>query len=197
MVPRLAAVATNRTIIIDTARKQHKNVNYLADSLRIGGPISLIRSFILSSLNYWLVKSEPDAYGWHHFIEQGRAVWDGVRNYQARNNLKAMKAGDQVLFYHSVTKPGVVGLATVVTEAYPDPTALHEPEGTTTKPTDWVVVELEPVMALEKPVSLTRIKAEPLLANLSLIRQSRLSVMPVRADEFEMILTMGQEKNEE
>ncbi len=113
-----------------------------------------------------------------------------------------MQLGDQVLFYHSNTKPGrsavaVVGLATVVTEAYPDPTALNEPEGTATKPTDWVVVELEPVMALEKPVSLAQIKAEPLLANLSLIRQSRLSVMPVRADEFELILKMGQENNDE
>ena len=154
---------------------------------------------LVHSLNYWLVKSEPDVYGWHHFIGQGRAVWDGVRNYQARNNLRTMKLGDQVLFYHSNAKPGrsavaVVGLATVVAEAYPDPTALNEPTGTTAKPTDWVVVELEPVMALDKPVSLARIKAEPLLANLSLIRQSRLSVMPVRADEFELILKMGQEE---
>ncbi len=156
----------------------------------------LFRPFTLSlfhSLNYWLVKSEPDAYGWHHFIEQGRAVWDGVRNYQARNNLKTMKLGDQVLFYHSVTKPAVVGLATVVTEGYPDPTAASEPASKGAKPSGWVVVELEPVMALDKPVSLARIKAEPLLANLSLIRQSRLSVMPVRADEFELILKMGQE----
>ena len=169
---------------------------------------SLFRSFahfthsLFHSLNYWLVKSEPDAYGWHHFTEQGRAVWDGVRNYQARNNLRTMKLGDQVLFYHSNAKPGrsavaVVGLATVVAEAYPDPTALIEPTGAITKPTDWVVVELEPVMALERPVSLARIKAEPLLANLSLIRQSRLSVMPVRADEFELILKMGQERNDE
>lgn len=146
-------------------------------------------------MNYWLVKSEPDAYGWHHFIEQGRAVWDGVRNYQARNNLKAMQLGDQVLFYHSVTKPAVVGLATVVTEAYPDPTTQNAPVGKSSKPTEWVVVELEPVMVLETPVSLAQIKAEPLLANISLIRQSRLSVMPVRADEFELILKMGQEGN--
>ncbi|MVM37155.1 EVE domain-containing protein [Spirosoma sp. HMF3257] len=123
-------------------------------------------------MNYWLVKSEPDVYGWHHFNEQGRAVWDGVRNYQARNNLKAMRLGDQVLFYHSVTNIGVVGLAKVVRESYPDPTSPEDLR--------WVVIELEPVMALDKPVSLARIKAEPLLANLSLIRQSRLSVMPVR-----------------
>lgn len=135
-------------------------------------------------MNYWLVKSEPDLYGWHHFIEQGRAVWDGVRNYQARNNLKAMKLGDQVLFYHSVKYIGVVGLAKVVKEAYPDPTSPDDVR--------WVVIELEPVMPLGTPVSLAQIKAEPLLANLSLIKQSRLSVMPVRADEFELILKMGQ-----
>ncbi|MVM29988.1 EVE domain-containing protein [Spirosoma sp. HMF4905] len=135
-------------------------------------------------MNYWLVKSEPDVYGWHHFIEQGRAVWDGVRNYQARNNLKAMQLDDHVLFYHSVTNIGVVGLAKVAREAYPDPTVPDDLR--------WVVVELEPVMPLEKIVSLAQIKAEPLLANLSLIRQSRLSVMPVRPDEFELILKMGQ-----
>lgn len=144
-------------------------------------------------MNYWLVKSEPDVYGWFHFTGQGRAVWDGVRNYQARNNLTAMRLGDPVLFYHSVTNPGVVGLATVVREAYPDPTMFNE-SGATTK---WVVVELEPVMALETPVSLRRIKAEPLLANMGLIKQSRLSVMPVRPDEFELILRMGTASNDE
>ncbi|WP_460905343.1 EVE domain-containing protein [Spirosoma areae] len=145
-------------------------------------------------MNYWLVKSEPDTYGWPHFVEQGRAVWDGVRNYQARNNLNTMKIGDQVLFYHSVTNPGVVGLATVVREAHQDPTVADDPAQAKFA---WVAVELEPVMMLEKPVSLARIKAEPLLANISLVRQSRLSVMPVRPDEFELILKMGQEKNDE
>ena len=144
-------------------------------------------------MNYWLVKSEPDTYGWHHFTEQARAIWDGVRNYQARNNLKAMRLNDQVLFYHSITNPGVVGLAKVVRESYPDPTVANDP--TQTK-FGWVVVELEPLMALEKPVSLAQIKAEPLLANLSLIRQSRLSVMPVRPDEFELLLKMGQKEND-
>ena len=138
-------------------------------------------------MNYWLVKSEPDKYGWHHFTEQGRAVWDGVRNYQARNNLNAMRVGDQVLFYHSVTNPGVVGLATVVKEAYPDLTAPAETQPTT----PWVVVELEPMLMFAKAVSLAQIKAEPLLANMSLIRQSRLSVMPIRPDEFELLLKMG------
>ena len=135
-------------------------------------------------MNFWLVKSEPDTYGWHEFIRQGRAVWDGVRNYQARNNLRAMRLGDQVLFYHSVTNPGVVGLATVVREAYPDPTVADLPNR-------WVVVELEPVLPLGKPVSLAAIKAEPMLANIALIKQSRLSVMPIRPDEFELILKMG------
>lgn len=144
-------------------------------------------------MNHWLIKSEPDTYGWHHFIQQGRAVWDGVRNYQARNNLNAMRLGDQVLFYQSVTNPArsagaVVGLATVVREAYPDPTVSNESGAT---PGRWVVVELEPVMLLERPVLLRQIKAAPLLANIGLIKQSRLSVMPIRPDEFELILQMG------
>ena len=135
-------------------------------------------------MNYWLVKSEPDHYGWHHFTEQGRATWDGVRNYQARNNLKAMQLGDQVLFYHSITNPGVIGLAKVVREAYPDPTSPDDLR--------WVVVDLEPLMALDQPVPLALLKSEPLLANIGLIKQSRLSVMPIRPDEFELILKMGQ-----
>lgn len=134
-------------------------------------------------MNYWLVKSEPDKYGWSHFTAQGRAVWDGVRNYQARNNLMAMQVGDQVLFYHSVTNPGVVGIAKVVREAYPDPTAPDDPR--------WRVVELEPLMPLNNPVTLAQIKAEPLLANMGLIKQSRLSVMPIRPDEFELIVKLG------
>jgi len=142
------------------------------------------------ALNYWLVKSEPDAYGWHHFIAQGRAIWDGVRNYQARNNLKAMRVGDPVLFYHSVTKPAVVGLATVVREAYPDPTVADDPAQTKF---GWVVVELEPVLPFTSPVSLAQIRQEPLLANIALIRQSRLSVMPIRFDEYELILALGQQ----
>ncbi|GAA4450828.1 EVE domain-containing protein [Nibrella saemangeumensis] len=136
-------------------------------------------------MNYWLVKSEPDTYSWDRFVREGKAVWDGVRNYQARNNLKAMQTGDQVLFYHSVTKQAVVGLAIVVREAYPDPTVPDDPR--------WVVVELEPVMALDKPVTLAQLKAEPLLGHMALLRQSRLSVMPVRPDEFELILAMAQQ----
>ncbi len=115
-------------------------------------------------------------------------MWDGVRNYQARNNMRVMQPGDQVLFYHSVTKPGVVGLARVVREAYPDPTVADDPAQ---MKFGWVVVDLEPVMALSKPVTLSQIKAEPLLANMGLIKQSRLSVMPVRPNEFELILKLG------
>ncbi|SOD82165.1 EVE domain-containing protein [Spirosoma fluviale] len=139
-------------------------------------------------MNYWLVKSEPDTYGWHHFIAQGRATWDGVRNYQARNNLKSMTIGDQVLFYHSVTNPAVVGLATVVREYFQDPTVPDDAR--------WVAVELEPVMSFEKTVTLAQIKAEPMLSTISLIKQSRLSVMPVRTDEFELILKLGQTTSE-
>lgn len=154
-------------------------------------------------MNYWLVKTEPDKYGWHHFTEQGRAVWDGVRNYQARNNLNAMRLGDSVLFYHSVTNPGrsesrtshsgvpagaVVGLARVVREAYSDPTA---PAESNAAPARWVAVQLEPVLAFERPVSRAQIRTEPLLANIALLRQSRLSVMPIRPDEFELILKLG------
>lgn len=134
-------------------------------------------------MQYWLVKSEPQTYGWPEFTEQGRAIWDGVRNYQARNNLMGMRTGDQVLFYHSVTKPGVVGLAAVVREAYPDPTCPDDPR--------WQVVELVPVMPFARPVSLAQIRAEPLLANIALIRQSRLSVMPIKPDEFDWIVRMG------
>ncbi|MBC8152379.1 MAG: EVE domain-containing protein [Bacteroidetes bacterium] len=136
-------------------------------------------------MTYWLVKSEPDKYGWLHFTQQGRAVWDGVRNFQARNNLRLMQVGDQVLFYHSVTRPGVVGLATVVRAAYPDPTV---PEAS-----GWVAVDLEPVLPFVSPVTLARIKAEPMLAQMTLLKQSRLSVTPVRPDEFELILKMGQQ----
>lgn len=136
-------------------------------------------------MNYWLVKSEPDAYSWARFVQEGKAIWDGVRNYQARNNLQAMQVGDQVLFYHSVKSQAVVGLAKVVREAYPDPTVPDDPR--------WVVVELEPVMPLDKPVTLPQLKAEPLLQHMALFRQSRLSVMPVRPDEFELILALAQE----
>lgn len=133
-------------------------------------------------MNYWLVKSEPFKYSWNQFVKDGRTYWDGVRNYQARNNLKAMKNGDRVLYYHSNEGLEVVGIARVVRESYQDPTIEDD---------RWVVVDLEPVKALKSPVPLSDIKQEERLRNISLIKQSRLSVMPVTKDEFELIVKMG------
>ena len=133
-------------------------------------------------MNHWLVKSEPFKYSWGKFNEDGRTFWDGVRNYQARNNLKAMKEGDLVLFYHSNEGKNVVSIAKVVKEFYQDPT---------TDDANWVVVDLAPVETLKNPVSLEQIKAEPSLADISLVRQGRLSVMPLKAEEFDKILEMG------
>jgi len=134
---------------------------------------------------YWLVKSEPFKYSWDQFVQDGGAYWDGVRNYQARNNLKAMKKGDLALFYHSNEGKEVVGVARVVKEHYPDPTADDE---------RWVVVDLKPVKALKQPVTLEQIKAEPRLQQMKLLRQSRLSVSPVTRDEFDVIVSMGGQK---
>ena len=133
-------------------------------------------------MNHWLVKSEPFKYSWDKFNEDGRTFWDGVRNYQARNNLKGMKEGDLVLFYHSNEGKNVVGIAKVVREFYQDPT---------TDDANWVVVDLSPVESLKNPVSLEQIKAEESLKDISLIRQGRLSVMPLKATEFDKILEMG------
>jgi predicted RNA-binding protein with PUA-like domain len=133
-------------------------------------------------MNHWLVKSEPFKYSWEKFNKDGRTFWDGVRNYQARNNLREMKEGDLVLFYHSNEGKNVVGIAKVVREFYQDPT---------TDDTNWVVVDLVPVQSLEKPVTLEQIKAEESLKDISLIRQGRLSVMPLKATEFDKILEMG------
>ncbi|HOY48534.1 MAG TPA: EVE domain-containing protein [Flavobacteriales bacterium] len=133
-------------------------------------------------MNYWLVKSEPVKYAWSKFVKDKNTVWDGVRNYQARNNLQAMKLGDLVLFYHSNEGMNVVGIAKVVKEAYNDPT---------TDDLRWFVVELAPVEALKKPVSLEQMKSDEKLANIGLIRQSRLSVMPLTNIEFDRILELG------
>jgi predicted RNA-binding protein with PUA-like domain len=133
-------------------------------------------------MNHWLVKSEPFKYSWTKFNEDKRTFWDGVRNYQARNNLKDMKEGDLVLFYHSNEGKNVVGIAKVVKEFYQDPT---------TDDANWVVVDLAPVEPLKNPVSLEQIKAEESLKEISLIRQGRLSVMPLKAEEFDKILEMG------
>jgi predicted RNA-binding protein with PUA-like domain len=130
------------------------------------------------SANHWLVKQEPTAYSWDDFVCDGGTAWTGVRNFQARNNLKAMSKGDRVLFYHSGEGKEVVGIATVAREAYPDPTADED---------GWVCVDLKPVKPLKQPVTLAQIKADPALAAVPLIRHTRLSVMPLTAGEFATI----------
>ena len=133
-------------------------------------------------MNYWLVKQEPTAYAWEDFVKDGKTAWTGVRNFQARNHLRAMVPGDHVLYYHSVTGKCVVGIAEVVRAAYPDSTAS---EG------DWSCVDLKPVSALKHPVSLEQIKAEPSLEEIGLLRQSRLSVMPLTKTAFEKIVQIS------
>lgn len=130
----------------------------------------------------WLVKQEPETYSWDDFVRDGRTDWTGVRNFQARNNLRQMKTGDRVLFYHSGTGKCVVGIAEVAKAAYPDPTA-DDPQ--------WVAVDLKPVKPLNEPVPLASIRYHAKLANLPLIRQSQLSVMPLTKEEFETIVGMG------
>lgn len=136
-------------------------------------------------MNYWMMKSEPDKYSWDQFLKDGRTYWDGVRNYQARNNLQAMKKGDTVLFYHSNKGLAVVGIARVITEAYQDPT---------TEDPRWVVVDIEPVKTLKKPVPLSEMKQDERLQNLGLIRQGRLSVMSLTKEEFAIIISRERTK---
>jgi predicted RNA-binding protein with PUA-like domain len=135
-------------------------------------------------MNYWLVKSEPFKYPFEQLIKDKNAVWDGVRNYAARNNLRAMKKGDQVLFYHSNEGKEIVGIAKVVKESYQDPT---------TDDTNWVVVELAPVKKFKKTVTLETIKADKILSQMELVRLSRLSVCPVRGEEFDHVLKLAGE----
>jgi predicted RNA-binding protein with PUA-like domain len=136
-------------------------------------------------MNYWLVKQEPEAYSWSNFVKDGRTAWTGVRNFQARNNLRAMKQGDYVLFYHSVSEKQVVGLARVAKEAYPDATA---EEG------DWSCVDLAPVKPLKTPVTLEQIKSDRLLKNIPLVKQSRLSVTPLSKAEFDQLMKLAETK---
>lgn len=133
-------------------------------------------------MKYWLVKSEPFKYSWDQFVKDGKTFWDGVRNYQARNNLKEMQKGDRVLFYHSNEGLCVVGIAEVVKVAYPDPTIDDD---------RWVAVDLKPVKALPNPVTLADMKQQPGLEQLALIRQGRLSVSPLTEKEYKLILKMG------
>jgi len=134
---------------------------------------------------YWLVKQEPEAYSWATLVEEGRAVWSGIRNFQARNNLRAMKKGDPALFYHSGVEKQVVGLARVEKESYPDPTAS---EG------DWSAVDLTPMKPLNKAVSLEAIKGDTLLKETLLVRQSRLSVTPLTEPQFQRLLALSETK---
>lgn len=133
-------------------------------------------------MNYHLVKTEPEAYSFETLLKEGKTIWDGVRNYQARNNLKAMKKGDKVLVYHSVSDKEIVGIAEVSKEHYPDPTD---------KTGVWVVVELIPVKKFKKPFTLDEIKKEKKLSDLPLIKQSRLSVMPISKNKFDYIIQVA------
>jgi predicted RNA-binding protein with PUA-like domain len=133
-------------------------------------------------MQYWLVKQEPDEYSWADFVRDKGAAWTGVRNFQARKNLRAMKKNDRVLFYHSVTDKQVVGIAKVEKEAYPDPTAT---EG------DWSSVDLAPVRSLPRPVSLDTVKTDKQLKDVPLLKQSRLSVMPLTRQQYERLVQLG------
>ena len=131
-------------------------------------------------MNYWMVKQEPEAYSFDDLLRDGKTDWTGIRNYQARNNLRAMRAGDKVLFYHSVSEKSVVGVAEVARGEFPDPTDEK-----------WIAVELKAVEKLTKPVSLEQIKAEKSLADIALLKQSRLSVLPLTKAEFETIIKIS------
>jgi predicted RNA-binding protein with PUA-like domain len=134
------------------------------------------------TMAYWLIKSEPNVFSWDDLIRIQRDHWDGIRNYQARNNLMAMKTGELCLFYHSNIGKEIVGIAQVVREHYPDPT---DPTGV------WAVVDVVPVKAFNTPVTLAEIKATPALSEMALLKQSRLSVVPIDANAFALLLTMG------
>ena len=137
-------------------------------------------------MQFWLVKQEPSKYSWQQFVEDRETYWDGVRNYQARNNLQAMKKGDRVLFYHSVVGKEIKGIARVTRESYPDPT---------TDDPAWVVVYLKPVKPMKVPVTLEQIKFHAKLREMALVKQSRLSVMPLTPAEFKIILELGKTRD--
>ena len=134
---------------------------------------------------HWLIKSEPSTYSWEKLEKEKQTFWDGVRNYAARNNLKAMKKGDEVFFYHSNEGTEIVGIAKVAKEFYQDPT---------TDDANWVVVDFKPVRKLKKPVTLAQIKADKRLVNMDLVRLGRLSVQTVKDDEWDIVLEMAGEK---
>lgn len=134
-------------------------------------------------MNYWLIKSEPSTYSWDDFVKLGRDHWDGVRNFKARNHIKAMKVGDQCLFYHSVSEKACVGIAKVVKEYYPD---------STTDDHRWYVMDVVPVRILKRPVTLAEVKADGRLDRMKLVTHSRLSVQPVLEEEFGIILELSE-----
>ena len=133
-------------------------------------------------MKYWLLKSEPDTWSWDNQVKEGASMWDGVRNYQARNNLKEMKKNDLCFFYHSVTERSIVGIVKVVKEYYPDPTD---------KTGRFVVVDVKAIKKLKKPVSLDQIKENSKLQDIALVKQSRLSVMPLKKTEWDIIIKMS------
>ena len=135
--------------------------------------------------SFWIIKQEPSQYNWKQFEKDRETYWDGVRNYQARNNLKKMKKGDNLLFYHSVVGKEIVGIAEVTREAYPDPTTDDE---------RWVVVDLKPIKPFKVPVTLEDIQAHKELSEIALIKQARLSVMPITKKEFQILLKLGKTK---
>jgi predicted RNA-binding protein with PUA-like domain len=134
-------------------------------------------------MQFWLVKSEPDVYSFDQLIAEGRTFWSGVRNAQARNNLQAMRVGDRALYYHSNEGKEIVGIATIVAEAYPDPTSPEDPR--------WVVVDVAPHKRLRRPVTLAVCKEDPVLKDTALVRQGRLSVMPVTVEQYARALELG------
>jgi predicted RNA-binding protein with PUA-like domain len=134
-------------------------------------------------MNYWLLKTEPGSFSWDDLVRDKKTGWDGVRNFQARSHLKAIKKGDLAFVYHTGEEKSVVGIAKVTKENYPDP-----------KDNEWVAIEIAPVNKLKNPVTLAQIKADKRLTNMVLVRASRLSVQPVKKDEFDMIIALSEEK---
>ncbi|MFZ6009160.1 MAG: EVE domain-containing protein [Bacteroidota bacterium] len=134
-------------------------------------------------MSNWLVKTEPETYSWDNLVKDQKTVWDGVRNFQARTHLKSMKKGDRVFIYHTGDEKSIIGVGKIAKEAYPDP-----------KDKDWVVVEITPEKKLKKTVSLSQIKADKRLANMVLVRAARLSVQPVKDDEFDLIMALSEDK---
>jgi predicted RNA-binding protein with PUA-like domain len=135
-------------------------------------------------MNYWLMKTEPETFSWDDLVRDKKTSWDGVRNFQARTNLKAMKKGDEAFFYHTGDEKAVVGIAKITKEGYPDP-----------GDNEWVAVEIAPVRKLKKPVTLAQIKADKRLSNMVLVKASRLSVQPVRPEEFDLVVSIAEGKD--